>query len=175
MKKSLFLLSVILLTLSVSLNAQGFNKNTKNLSFGIGVGGFAGMYGSSTLPPVSVGYQMAVTEKISVGGIVGYAGSSEEFFGGKWKYSYVLIGGRGEYHFLERNDKWDAYAGLTLGYNVVSSSWDGSGISVGTAEASGLLYGFHVGAKYSLSPKWGVYGEVGYGIGVLNLGAYIKL
>lgn len=176
MKKLFVVFAVLALVLTSTINAQGFNENSKTLSFGIGLGGFAGLTGTSTLPPISVGAQFAVTDKISAGGIIGYAGSSQELWGGgKWKYSYILIGARGEYHFMKPEDKLDLYAGITLGYNIVSSSWEGSGLSLSDASGSELLYGAHLGAKYAISDKFGVYGELGYGIGVLNLGAFINL
>lgn len=74
------------------------------------------------LPPISLSYEKAVTDKISVGGIVGYSSSQYNYgFGGssyKWKYSYLFIGLRGNYNFAT-TEKFDPYAGLTLGYNIV--------------------------------------------------------
>lgn len=175
--KRVLALVVVLLLLSTGLafGQNAYMKGNNLIHAGIGFG-LAGLYGSSTLPPITVGYENGVDEKISVGGYVGFAGSKETFFGGEWSYSYVIIAARGGYHFLENNDKLDAYAGATLGYNVVSSSATTtvSGFNF-SASGSYLLFGFYGGARYYFSPQFAVYGEVGYGVGYFNLGIAYKL
>lgn len=79
---------------------------------------------------------------------------------------------------MEPANKLDAYAGLTLGYNIVSvtepSNLPKYGISY-SASSSALLYGFHAGARYAISNSWGVFGELGYGIGYITAGAFFRL
>ncbi|HEY4612247.1 MAG TPA: hypothetical protein VII11_04635, partial [Bacteroidota bacterium] len=87
-------------------------------------------------------------------------------------------GGRGAYHFLDlfKDSKIDSYAGLTVGYNIVS--WKEVGTPVGvTYSASGsyLIYGLHAGLRYYFNDKLAVQGEIGYGLGLLNLGIAYKL
>lgn len=180
MKKVLFTLFAVALLVSSTTFAQGYNQKGKALNIGAGFG-FAGLEGDATIPPVSVGLQFGLTDKISVGGIVGYAGSKYDFgFFGKsyeWKYSYIIVGARGEYHFMEPSDKLDAYAGATVGYNVVSVTEPsnlGLGVSY-SAAASSILIGFHVGARYAVGNNWGVFGELGYGIGYVTAGAFFRL
>lgn len=161
------------------LSAQSkvtFDKNTSYLHAGIGFGG--GFYsGSVTLPPVSLSYEKAVTDKISIGGIVGYSSSQYNyaFEGGsyKWKYSYLLIGARGNYHFAT-TEKFDPYAGLTLGYNIVSVKSPAQARGY-TAKGSALLFGGQLGANYYFSSNTGAFAELGYGIGVLTIGLTAKL
>ncbi len=72
------------------------------------------------MPSISLGYQAGILEKISVGGIAGYSSSSYGVIGYKWTYSYMFIGARGEYHFVDVDlENFDLYGGLTLGYNIV--------------------------------------------------------
>ncbi|MEW6652134.1 MAG: outer membrane beta-barrel protein [Bacteroidota bacterium] len=179
MKKVMLTLAVIALLASSAALAQGYNQKGKVLNVGAGFG--FGVEGDATLPPLSVGLQFGLTDKISVGGIVGYAGSKYELaLLGKpyeWKYSYIIIGARGEYHFMEPNNKLDAYAGATVGYNVVSVTEPsnlGLGVSY-SAASSELLIGFHVGARYAIDKNWGVFGELGYGIGYVTAGAFFRL
>lgn len=160
-----------------SASAQTIKKGEMVGQAGLGFG-FAGVYGDAGFPPISVGLQYGLEEKISIGGIVGFTTSSEEWSWGKWSYSYVIVGARGEYHFLENSEKMDAYGGLTLGYAIVSSSWeDKTGYAndwwggKASASSSYAVYGFHVGAKYYLTPKFGLFGELGYGIGYITVGA----
>lgn len=175
MKKVVLLLIVLF---STQIFAQGYHKEVKNLGLGIGLGSI-GIEGDATLPPLSVGLQMGITDEISVGGIVGYTGSTYKwgFLGTsyEWTYTHILIGARGEYHFLKGNKNLDAYAGLTLGYHIIGVT-EPSGFSGGyTAAASSLFYGGHVGARYGFSESMGVFGELGYGISYLTVGLNIKL
>ena len=179
MKKLYSVILVLLLTATVSF-AQGYQKDSKVLNAGVGFGLY-GMDGSATLPPISAGLQFGITDKISAGGIIGIAGSSYDFgsWYGKdysWSYTYIIIGARGEYHYLEPENKLDAYGGVTLGYTIVNVSepdgWEGYGYS---ATGSYALYGFHAGARYALTPSIGVFGELGYGIGYFTVGATFKL
>ena len=179
MKKVLIVVTAIVILFAANLFAQGYNQNGKALNIGLGFG-FAGASGDATIPPVSVGMQFGMTDKISVGGIVGYTGSNEKlgYYDWEYDYSYILIGARGEYHFMEPSNKLDAYAGLTLGYNVASASFKGKsvyGINPPSASAGGLFYGFHLGARYALGNNWGVFGELGYGIGYITAGAFLRL
>lgn len=177
MKKTL--LSVIIAVAALSVNAQSkvsFDKATSYVHAGIGFGG--GFYsGSVTLPPLSVSYEKAVTDKISVGGILGYSSSQYTYkFGGsayRWKYSYILIGARGNYHFAT-SEKLDPYVGLTLGYNIVSVKSPGQ-IQGYSAKGSALLFGGQIGANYYFSTNTGAFAELGYGIGVLTIGLTFRL
>jgi len=167
------ILSFVLVSAAYSQTA--FHKGDQIGQVGLGFG-FEGMYGSADVPPITLGYQYGVDDKFSVGGILGYTSSSESYYDWKWKYSYVLLGARGEFHFLERARNWDAYVGLTLGYAIVSTStpsdYHNGGYSEGNSYA---VYGFHLGAKYFVSPKVAIFGELGYGIGYLTVGAAFRL
>jgi hypothetical protein len=168
-------LFVVLMVAFVSSAAfgQAYNKADKTLNAGVGFGG-AFFTGESTLPPISLGLQLGLEDKISVGGIVGYAGSSDKFLSYEWKYTYILIGGRGEYHFLD-SKHLDAFVGVTLGYNIVSVTAPtgfGGGYS---AASSALWYGGNAGLRYYFSPTFGLFAEVGYGISYLTAGVALKL
>lgn len=175
MKK--LILCVGIAAIAFSANAQknsdvSFDKNTSFLHFGVGFGG--GFYtGTVTLPPISVSYEKAVTDKISVGGIVGYSSSKYSYLTAEdFKYTYILIGARGNYHFAT-SEKFDPYAGVTLGYNIVSAS-EPSGEYSYKAKASALLAGVQIGANYYFSSNLGAFAELGYGIGILTIGLSAK-
>ena len=176
MKKVIFFLCLVLFSANL-INAQGYEKGSKVINAGIGFG-LSGIYGDAQMPPISVGFQYGLEDKISIGGIVGFSTSSYGYSDWKWDYTYIIIGARGEYHFLEPSNKLDAYAGITAGYNIVSvSEPDGYKNSWGgyESEASYFIYGAHVGARYAVSNKIGIFGELGYGIGYLTVGATFKL
>jgi hypothetical protein len=187
MKQILTIAAIVLLVAAVMLpgvaNAQdnAWHQKDMNLSAGIGFGMY-GLYGSSTLPPIFVSFETGVAEKITLGGIVAYSGSSQDFVYGSWKYTYIVIGARGAYHFLEHNPKLDAYAGAGLGYDIVSSSvtWNNSLYqsqfgNYYTASASYFFFDVFLGARYYFTPKFGVLGEIGYGVGFARIGVTYKI
>jgi hypothetical protein len=181
------LLALLALLICLSLVAaptyaqsNAYNKGDKVVSAGIGFGGLGGIYGSTSMPTISLAFDYGLdVPKISVGGIVGYASSTDDFgYGYSWKYTYIIIGARGAYHFLEDNKNIDAYGGLLLGYNIVSATWNGSLAEPGygySASASYMLFGVFVGGRYYFSPKFAVFGELGYGAGILTVGISYKL
>ncbi|HTY00821.1 MAG TPA: hypothetical protein VMG09_12400 [Bacteroidota bacterium] len=173
------LLCLVLVATPMFAQSNAYNKGDKVVSAGIGFGGLGGLYGSTSMPTISLGFDYGLdVPKISVGGIVGYASSTDDFgFGYSWKYTYIVIGARGAYHFLEDNKNIDAYAGILLGYNVVSASWNGSQAQpyYSSASASYMLFGAFVGGRYYFSPKFGVFAELGYGAGILTAGISYKL
>jgi hypothetical protein len=152
---------------------------------GLGVGGLGGFYGSSSLPVISVGLNSGITENISVGGVAGYTQST--FESGiinrvyKWKYTYITIAARGSYHFLtlfEQNDDIDVYSGISLGYNIVSATYDGDPTirtTAVSASSSYLFWAFHAGIRYYFAERFAVFGELGYGLGYLNVGIAMKM
>lgn len=158
-------------------------SNEKHTDINLGLGyGVAGLYGSSDMPPITAGVQFLVDESISIGGIVGYTTSSYSLIYPltattyTWKYTYIMFGARGEYHFLKDSKNLDGYVGLTLGYNAVSFSSNLGGVSVNYTPGGGyILYGAHVGIKYLFSPSIGVFSELGYGIGYFTAGATFRL
>jgi len=167
--------------LPVSGYAQSaFDKSDKIFQLGVGMG-YGGIYGSSTIPPISGTFEKGYNENISLGGFVAYASSEEtyDFFGEEygWEYSYIGVGIRSAYHYgLFDSEKIDTYAGLTLGYNLVSVSEINSAYG-GSASASGsfLLLGGFMGLRYFFTPKIGVYTELGYGgLGNATVGLSLK-
>jgi hypothetical protein len=186
MKRVLTVSAIMLLVAAVALpgiaNAQDNAWHQKDMVLSAGVGfGMYGLYGSSSLPPIFVAFETGVADKITLGGIVAYSGSSEDFFWAKYKYTYIVIAARGAYHFLEHNPKFDAYAGAGLGYDIVSNSvtanpgyanYLGFNYSVG---ASYFFFDVFLGGRYYFSPKWALLGEVGYGVGFARIGVSYKL
>ena len=120
-------------------------------------------------------------ENATIGGYIGYYGSSEDissaFNDWEIKYSVFILGARGTYHFdFLDNDKLDPYAGLMLGYNIVSTKVEGPGSEFFTGGASsGFGYAGIIGMKYQASDSFKIFGELGYGIAVLTLGATFNL
>ena len=180
MKRILLISMLLVIAVSLSFSQIAYKKGDQVINLGIGLGGFAGVYGTGGIA-ITGGYEYGVNENISLGGVLGYSSSSEDFFYGSWKYTYFLIGARGAYHLdLFHNPNIDTYGGILLGYNIVSASttWN-SGYSnffgSYSASSSYLEYGIFIGGRYYFNPKWAVQAELGYGLGILNVGIAYKL
>jgi hypothetical protein len=191
MKKFTLMFALIAMTV-LGAHAQVFEQGSGNLNFGIGFGSpFIFASSKSTLPPISASYEYGVTEKIGVGGLIGYTASSYEFqtlnldpnssslyTNIKTTYSYLIIGARGNYHFVNK-DKIDVYAGAMLGYNVASAKTketpDDPFYNYDTGSIGGFAIGGHLGLRYMFSDKIGAFTEVGYNVGYFNLGVTVKM
>jgi hypothetical protein len=174
MKRILLISMLLVLVLSISFSQIAYQKGDQVVNLGIGIGGFAGAYGTGSIA-VTGGYENAVNENISLGGILGYSSSSYDYgFGDSWKFTYILIGVRGAYHYdVLHNGNLDTYGGIMLGYNIVSFS--GPTVTYYNPGTSYMEFGFFVGGRYYFNPKWAIQAELGYGIGILNVGIAYKL
>jgi hypothetical protein len=181
MKRTLLILLLLVVAFSISFSQMAYKKGDQVVNLGLGLGGFAGSYGTGGLV-ITGGYENAIHQNISLGGVIGYSSSSQDVVAGYgWKYTYVLIAARGAYHIdLAHNPLVDTYGGILLGYNIVSSSATGNtprnyGYGTYSASASYFAFGIFVGGRYYFSPQWAVQAELGYGLGILNVGIAYKL
>lgn len=154
----------------------GYEQGRMVISGSLGLG-LANTYGGNGTPLVAATAEFGMTPNISVGGSAGFASSKYGYADYTAKYTYTVVAARGSYHFTKvAPDKpLDVYAGLALGYNHVGVSESGPfafGYSVGSSYA---LYGLYGGARWWLNPRTAVFGELGYGLGELALGASVRL
>lgn len=184
MKKiSTSLLAVIFVVANLTAQEPVFLKGSKVLNLGIGLGStlYSGTYYKSQVPPVSASLEIGVVDNIlekgvvGVGPYIGYTSYKYEYMDWGWKYSNIIIGVRGNFHY-PLVDKLDTYTGLLLGYNISSSrefgdpvpGWDYS------YTAGGVAYSWFVGARYYIRETFALMGELGYGISYLNLGVALN-
>lgn len=163
MKK--IIIAVVMLVGISSVNAQSFGKGTSVLEVGLGFGGGFGM-------PISLGYEYGVAEKIGVGLVAAYGSTTVSGFGAgnDIKYTHILAGIKGNYHFYT-TDVIDVYAGAVLGYNKVS--FDNKN-NFPVAEASAVIFGGQLGGRYYFTESLGAFAEVGYGLANFNVGLAYK-
>ena len=184
MKKIALVLAIVLLSMSQLIaQTSTFDKGDNVFNLGIGIGStlYSGFGNKSTVPPLSVSYERGVVNNIfdkgaiGIGGYLGYQSYKWESYGYGWKYSNLILGARGAFHypFVE---KLDTYVGLMAGFNVASSKWIGAGTQTfAHSSAGGLVGSLYVGGRYYFTKFFGVMGEIGYGITYLNLGVVIKI
>ena len=179
--KKLFFATLLLafVSLGTSLKAQVYEQGQNIIQGGIGFGSaYIGSGLNGGLPPIHASFEHGLKEKIGVGALIGYSTAKSNtipFFGGEYKYSYLVVGARGAYHFYNE-DKIDAYGGLMLGYNIASVKYTGSanGLTAGNA-GGGFAFGAFVGGRYALTDQLHAFGEVGYSIAWLSVGIGYKL
>lgn len=177
---------VVFLTLcgiSWSASAQGedFNKGDMVINAGVGLGTYINHDNdafnfSMTIPPISASFEYGVADLfdgqggIGVGGYMGYIlfkGKDKVAERNNFNVGDFFIGPRGLFHY-QFVDKLDTYAGLMLGYDIVSFSQENA------TKGSQFSSAFFIGARYYVTHNFGVFGELGYGISPLQLGLTYK-
>jgi hypothetical protein len=171
MTKRYFALVAVVAVLSCVLTATSQAQYVKGKSYlgpriGIGVHGSNFAFGA--------GYEYGVTEDISVGALIDYYQWSYNAWAGYGgKYTYIVFGAQGNYHFgklLKWDSKLDPFAGVVLAYENISWKWDNRAYALWTASSSGLVFGAQAGIRYFVSPAVALYGQAGFGITYLNVG-----
>ena len=190
MKKLIFALALGLLAVfnAQQINAQSYGKGHTDLHLGIGLlGTYYGSGVHSLIPPVNVSFETGVAENIGVGGFLGFSTANYKYdaFGTKyrWNYTYILLGARGAYHvgsLLEMDSKWDPYGGLMLGYYIANATFHSDDPNINEANysspvSSSVGWSLFAGTRYQISDKFGVYGELGYGFALVNVGLHLKI
>lgn len=173
MKKILFVVTVLALSV-MSANAQStFEKGTKLLKATVGI--------NSDGIPFSAGIEFGIkndifgVEKLNLGvggnfGVYGYS-KSVSAYGGEIETSTLVlspsVSANLHYQLIE---KLDVYVGLSLGISYISATAGSI-----TTTTTPFAWGLAAGLRYELTPKWGLYLEGGKGNGFVNLGIAYKL
>lgn len=187
MKKifALLILSAISLPFVVAQESL-FVVGDKVVNLGVGFGNvlYSGLGYKTTVPPVSISFEKGIKDGIidkgvlGIGGYLGYSANKWEYsgFGGTygWKYTNLILGARGTLHY-PLVDKFDTYAGVLLGYRIVSTKEFGTITGVDPASSGGLIFSGFIGGRYYFNDKFAAMAELGYGITYLNIGLAIKL
>lgn len=174
------LIVLVALSSSTFAVAQTYEKGQKDLHVGIGLVNFYYNSGYNGLvPPINASFEIGVTDEIGVGGMVGFSTARSDKFGNDnyWRGTYILIGARGAYHFdIFDNPELDTYAGLMLGYHYANWSLkDDDGFDYIEPDAGYVAWSGFGGVRYQFKEKLGVYGEIGFGYSLLNIGLRFKL
>lgn len=182
---------IALLFLSSSLtqaqSAASFEEGTNTLNLGIGLLGgytYAGYSGVSSTPAFSAYYERSVATlgpgKLGLGAGLEYRNLSYNYSFGSYKasWSYTIVSARGAYHpdFIN-SEKGDAYAGLALGYGIVTykdSYFDSFNTGNKSSYPSYFYSSFFLGGRYYFTNNIGLFGEIGSGLTLLKAGVALK-
>jgi hypothetical protein len=175
MKKGLLLIVAGLLAVA-AVQAQKAQdvKGINYVNAGVGLGTY-GFYGTGGLPIIA-SFEHGFTKDISAGINFGFV--SRKYYT-DWKYTYIIFGVRGSYHFNELlnvdNDKVDLYGGAAINYEHYKLKYNGD-IDEAYYKVSGgeVDVQLHVGARYLFTDHVGAFAELGYGISPLQLGLHLK-
>jgi hypothetical protein len=182
MKKLTLLFVAVVFSLSQMYAQEStFAKGDKVLNLGIGFGGrYTGTGMTTSVPPIGASFEVGVKDgvlekgSIGVGGMLAYSSHKWEYSGWGWKYTSIVIGARGTFHYPLAN-KLDTYTGLLLGYDI--STAKEFGVSSGynyDSSYGGLTYAWFAGARYYFSDAFAAFAELGVGVTILNIGVTLK-
>ncbi|MDR2026029.1 MAG: hypothetical protein LBQ01_00530 [Prevotellaceae bacterium] len=150
-----------------------FAKGDKVVSAGLGFVNtrYTGNGWRNTFPPISFTGEYGIVDglidgkaSIGVGAELGFAGVKYVDIA-TYKYSVTKLGARGAFHY-QFIDKLDTYAGLFLGYDIVS----GNGIHA----ISEYDYDFYIGARYRFTNDFAFMAEIGSSISLFSIGVAYK-
>jgi hypothetical protein len=111
-------------------------------------------------------------------GTLGIGLSAEVYsydFGSNYTYRYIPLGATVNYHFNLSNKKLVPFLGLGLGYSILNCSYDGPTGGIDLCPNSDIYFIGRAGARYFMSEKLALYGDVGAGAATLNLGVMFRL
>jgi hypothetical protein len=93
-----------------------------------------------------------------------------------YDFKYIPVGATANYHFKLENKKLDAFVGAGLGYQIISCSYTGPGVSsVDYCSNSALYFIGRVGGRYFFTPKTALYADAGAGAATISVGVTFKL
>ncbi|MDR3610003.1 MAG: hypothetical protein P4L27_05540 [Ignavibacteriaceae bacterium] len=155
------LITILFTALLITFSNQSYSQfaigqKTGSLSIGFDGGGLTG----TGAVPISAEFNFLSFEKnINAGVFVAYSSSTYAAYAYEWKYTDVIIAAQGNWHFLP-GEKWDPFAGLSLGYDIRSHS--GPTYSFYSPTSSGFFISVQGGVNYWFSPEWAIQGRLGY-------------
>ena len=189
MKKLILLASLLVSQLTFSQTKFSKGDQFASVSYGLGSIGVNwtdlyssySNYSSFTFGPVGVYYEKAITDKIGIGkigigGSINYLRNSTSYdflsLSNTVSISQLAVALRGAYHFELENKKIDPYAGVGLVFSHFSykSSYSNADFSFGSPLSTQAF----VGSRYYFTDNIAAFGELGYGLAYLNIGATYK-
>lgn len=188
--KNIILISLTLICLACTTNLSAqyypdieFKKGDLELDLGFGLmNTFIDKNTKAAMPPLSMRFSYRVKKTISIGTYVGYSRTNyvapQDLTDNpkipEMTNNHFQVGVRGQGHFVQ--DRFDFYGGAMLGYNFSINSFDNLGADdrlegiVAEKFSDKVIFSGFIGGKYLLTEHVGLFGEVGYGVSIFNLG-----
>jgi hypothetical protein len=185
------LLLAVLLCIPASSGAQSrggarpaFQKGDNTIGFALGVGSiYSYRSGSEHLPAFAINYDHGLINNvgpgtIGIGGVMAFQRSSYRSGNGfRSTWTNFIIGFRGTYHLTilkDVNNRFDPYAGLTLGIRTESFDDNSNGALGGDYGDADAIIAPFIGAKYNFTPKFGAFSELGFDYSFFRIGLHVN-
>ena len=183
------LLSILVLFLSQMANAQHRRAPKQYVDINAAIGllpTFIKDVGMVKSPPLSVAADFRLAEYFSLGAFAGYSvtetGQRTMVDGGtaKWRNSFSLFGLR-----LAAQSRplgpWNIYGGMSMAYThsnieMMEGQLEKVKEEKGIKENSGkMIFAGFIGGRHSLTPRLGMFGELGFGISLVTFGLSVRI
>lgn len=165
----LLLISVSLVSAQRRSSSQSYG-NTLNL--GLGIGGYSGYYGyvGEFLPVLHANYEFEVAKNFTLAPFATLYSYTDNHY----RETVIPMGAKGSLYLdrlLKAGSQWDFYVAGSLGFALVSTSWDTHyyGDRTYYHEASSLFLDFHVGAEYHFNKHIGAFLDLSTGVSTVGL------
>lgn len=186
MKRKIILIFVAIFATNYAVTGQESNASEKfgnSLNLGIGLAYYG--YVNNSVPAINVNYEFDVLRNFTLAPSISYYSYSNSYYWGdknkNYPYRYydysetvIPIGIKGSYYFdelLVANDNWDFYASGSLGFALVSSTWENSyyGDKNAYRGAQPMFFNIHIGSEYHFNNHLGIYLDLSTGISTIGL------
>lgn len=189
--------SLLIVALAIGLfciqNATAQKKNNARSSetygnvwnAGIGIGYFG--YIQNSTPVLHANYEFDVANSFTLAPFASFYSYSVDFYHYNPPYSrnygyrqtVLPIGVKGSYYFddlLNLNEKWDLYAGASLGFAIISTKWETNypGDKNAYTGAKSIYLDLHLGSEYHFNNRLGAFLDLSTGVSTIGLAIYPK-
>jgi hypothetical protein len=177
--KKILLLLLLAISIHTTVHAEEQYAKTLNLGLGIGYYGYVG----HSLPVFHINYELPVAKNFTLAPFLTFYTYSNDYYWGNnnhqfryytYRQTVIPVGVKGTYYFddiLEAGTKWDFYLAASLGFSIVSSSWesDYDGDRNAFHGASSLYLDFHIGTEYHFNDHIGMFLDLSTGVSTVGL------
>ncbi len=180
MKKLLFISIIFLSMMTLDASAQhrtsASEQHGQTFNLGVGIGYYG--YVDHSVPVIMMNYEFDVARNFTLAPFVGIYSYTNDYYWDNGYYRYrettIPLGVKASYYLdelLAADSDWDFYVAASLGAQIHSESWDnGYGGDRSVARDTSPLYlDAHVGARYHISRKVGIFLDLSTGVSTLGL------
>jgi len=167
----LFLIAVLGSNVSAQQHITYSERYGNTLNIGLGIGGYSGYYGyvGHSLPVLNINYEFGVANNFTLAPFATFY----TYHDNNYRETVIPIGGKGTYYFdqlVGAGRDWDFYLAGSLGFAIVSTSWDNGYYQDNNYHTVNPLFlDLHIGAEYHLSHKVGLFLDLSTGVSTIGL------
>lgn len=175
MKNLTLSIVLVLMALGTSLFAQSDHypeQHGRTLNLGAGIGGYSGYYGyiGRTLPVFDINYEFNVANSFTLAPFATFY----TYRGDHYRETVIPVGVKGTFYFdqlFRANPDWDFYLAGSLGFAIITSTWDTNynGDRTYWTSPGALFLNLHIGAEYHLTEQFGVFLDLSNGVSTFGL------